>query len=194
MPPDRLKGVAIVCGMGLPDMSKRGMSWGHWFGFTVGYRHFPGVIRWYISRDPWQNLDYSDEERLELFEQGVGSLKAPRKEIEVFKDKDIMRASMRSSREAFSQGFEGLLQDGKLICMDPGFRIEDIRRDLPVHLWYGEHDTSVPAIHGRQTAARLGRRAQLHIEDETHSSVVVNCRERILRDLLVSMSTRVGGV
>jgi len=54
--------------------------------------------------------------------------------------------------------------------MDFGFRIEDIRSNLP-QLWYGKHDTHVPLRHGEQIAARLGSRARLRKEDKTHASM-----------------------
>lgn len=84
------------------------------------------------------------------------------------------------------QGFDGAWQDGRLMCMNFGFRIEDIRPGLPVQLWYGKHDTSVPPNHGVQIAARLGGRAQLRVEDETHGSIVVNRMKEILEDLVRS--------
>jgi pimeloyl-ACP methyl ester carboxylesterase len=55
-----------------------------------------------------------------------------------------------------------------------GFRIEDIRKDLPVQLWYGKDDCFVPAHHGVQIAARLGGddgRVVLRVEDNTHASI-----------------------
>jgi pimeloyl-ACP methyl ester carboxylesterase len=66
------------------------------------------------------------------------------------------------------------------------FRIEDIRPELPVQLWYGKLDTFVPPNHGVQIAARLGGRAYLRIEDETHGSIVVNRMREILEHLLSS--------
>ena len=56
MPPDRLKGVAIVCGIGLPNMSKSRMPWWNLAGLTYGYRYFPSVTCWYFSRDPQHDV------------------------------------------------------------------------------------------------------------------------------------------
>jgi pimeloyl-ACP methyl ester carboxylesterase len=99
-------------------------------------------------------------------------------------DEDTFRLSLRSQRESFAQGCDAVLLDGKLMSSDFGFRVEDIRPDLPVQLWYGKHDTFVPLRHGEQIAARLGGRAQLRVADETHASIPINFREEILRDLL----------
>ncbi len=74
-----------------------------------------------------------------------------------------------------------------MICTDFGFRIEDIRHDLPVQLWYGKYDTHVPLNHGKQIAARLGGRASLRVEDETHASISQKWKKEELEDLIKSM-------
>jgi hypothetical protein len=110
------------------------------------------------------------------------------KDLEVMKDEDILRLYLRSTRESFAQGFEATLVDGRVMCTDWGFRIEDIRPDLPVQLWYGKLDTFVPLNHGVQIAARLGGRAHLRVEDETHASISgQRMKQEILRDLVRSM-------
>lgn len=189
MPPDKLKAVTIVVGMGLPDMSKKGMSWHNWSGFTLGYLYFPSVTRWWFKRDPATQFHLSDEERLDLIYQQILKSNMNEKDRAFFGDESHLRLYLRSWREALVQGYDAFLQDGRLISLDPGFRIEDIRPDLPIRLWYGKHDTSVPPIHGEETAARLGNgsNVQLRIEDETHASIVANRKEDILRDLVKSM-------
>ncbi|KAH8771492.1 Alpha/Beta hydrolase protein [Hyaloscypha finlandica] len=134
-------------------------------------------------------LDLTDERRLELLQQSVSKSEgsAQAKDLEVMKDEDFLRLYLRSTRESFAQGFEATLQDGRAMCMDWGFRIEDIRPDLPVQLWYGKLDTFVPLNHGVQIAARLGDRAHLRVEDETHASISgQRMKEEILRGLVSS--------
>lgn len=137
LPTEKLKAVSVVCGMGSPDMSKRGMRWTNWLGFTFGYRYFPGLTRWWFKRDPAAQLDLSDEKRLELAYKQFFESNPHEKDVEFFGDIDTLRVSLRSARESFAQGFEGFSLDGRLLAMDFGFRIEDIRKDLPVRLWYG---------------------------------------------------------
>lgn len=187
LPPDKLKVVAIVCGFGPPDIGMSGMNWPNWLGFTVGYRHFPGLVRWSMKQDAAARLDLTDEERLKLMQQQFSKSKAHEKDVEVMKDDDFPRLFLRSAREHFAPGFDGLLQDGRLICMDFGFQLKDIRPDLSVRLWYGKLDTHVPPTHGEQIALRLSSRAHLRMEDETHLSLVTNGREKILEDLVRSM-------
>ncbi|KMU79373.1 alpha/beta hydrolase [Coccidioides immitis RMSCC 3703] len=108
-------------------------------------------------------LDLSDEKRLELLQQDVSSRSGSKatlsreveKELEVMRDEDVLRLFLRTSRESFAHGCDPTVQDGRLVSTDFGFQVEDIRSDLPVQLWYGKHDSSVPLNHGVQIAARL---------------------------------------
>jgi hypothetical protein len=133
-------------------------------------------------------VELTDEKRLQLVKQNVsnGAKSMPEKDIKIYKDDDVLRLSLRSSRESFVHGDYAMVEEGKLVSADFGFRIEDICPDLPLQLWYGEHDTSVPLNHGKQIAARLGDRARLRVEDETHFSIFLNWREEILKCLLGS--------
>jgi pimeloyl-ACP methyl ester carboxylesterase len=190
LPCEKLKCVSIVCGLGPPDIGMRGANFLNWVGFTFGWRYSPAIfMRWFFQREPAGRLDWSDEKRLELLQQQVlrSRATAHKKDLEVMTDEDFLRLYLRSTRESFAQGFDGLLQDGKVICMDYGFRIEDIRLDLPIQLWYGKHDTYVPLNHGKQIAARLGGRASLRVEDETHASISQNWKKEVLEDLIKSM-------
>lgn len=190
LPYAKLKCVSIVCGLGPPDIGMRGANWWHWLGFTWGWRYSPLIfIRWWLQSEPSGRLDLTDERRLQLLQQSVSKSEgsAQVKDLEVMKDEDILRLYLRSTRESFAQGFEATLQDGRVMCTDWGFRIEDIRPDLPVQLWYGKLDTFVPLNHGVQIAARLGGRAHLRVEDETHASISgQRMKGEILRDLVRS--------
>ncbi|KAK7887391.1 hypothetical protein LTR67_009811 [Exophiala xenobiotica] len=127
-------------------------------------------------------LDWSDEKRLEQHMKDLS--KADKKDVEVMTDKVNARLMLRSGRETFAQGFDPTLQDGILLSKDLGFRIEDIRPDLPVQLWYGKQDVNVPLNHGETIAKRLGDRATLRVEDETHASIFFKWREQFLGDLI----------
>lgn len=190
LPGEKLKCVSIVCGLGPPDIGMRGANWVHWLGFTVGWRYAPSfIMRWFWQRQPAGRQDLTDEERLELMLQQNGTTAetiSQKKDLEVLGDRDFLQMCLRSSRESFAQGFDGVLQDGTLMCMDWDFRIEDIRPDLPVQLWYGALDTHIPLNHGEQIAARLGGRAYLRVEDETHASIGISRRVDVLKALVRS--------
>ncbi|CAO2656608.1 Nn.00g054110.m01.CDS01 [Neocucurbitaria sp. VM-36] len=189
LPHDKLKCVSLVCGLGPPDIGMKGANWWHWIGFTFGWRYGPAfLLRWGLQRDPTGRIDLGDEQRLQLF-LSPSRLRAMtnKKDLEVMTDEDFLRLILRSTRESYAQGFEGVCQDGKVMCMDFGFRLEDIRKDLPVQLWYGAQDTFVPPNHGVQISARLGGRADLRVEDETHASISTNLKKDVLEDIIKNM-------
>lgn len=180
MPSNKLRCVSLVCAMGPPDIGMSGADLLHKLGFPYGFRYAPlAVTRWFWQNDILGRLNLTDEQRLKIMlRQPAGH----EKDI-AFMKSAWPPLSLRSSRESFSQGFEGIWQDGKLMCMEFGFRIEEIRHDLPVDLWYGKLDTFVPPNHGVQIAARLGENAHLRLVDETHASIVINQIKDIFEDL-----------
>lgn len=169
--------------MGPPDIGMSGADLVHRLGFPYGLRYAPlSVARWFWRFEGSGRLDMPDEKRLELM---------LRQHVAHEKDKDFLksawpRLNLRSTRESFAQGYEGVWHDGRLICTNFGFRLEDIPPEIPVQLWYGKFDTFVPLIHGVQIAARLGDRAHLHMVDETHASIVVNRIREVFEDLVRS--------
>lgn len=103
---------------------------------------------------------------------------------DILTDADFLRLVVRSGREAFARGLDAVWEDGRVICSDFGFRVEDIRGDLEVQLWYGRYDSFVPLVHGEQIAARLGGRAQLRVEDEAHAGISIHWKREILESLI----------
>ncbi|KAK1659721.1 alpha/beta hydrolase [Colletotrichum godetiae] len=184
MPPEKLKCVSIVCGIGPPDIGMSGAGWFHWIGFNYGWRYTPRIAGWFFHHQGRFHL--SDEERLELQLQDAEKKKAtfPKQEAGIWSDREIVGRMVMASRQYYGQGIDGVSNDGHLVGTEFGFRIEDIRPDLPVRLWYGQHDTFVPMNHGIQIAKRLGSRANLRLEDDTHASIFFNRRREVLADLV----------
>jgi hypothetical protein len=54
-----------------------------------------------------------------------------KEDAELMTDPDTARRCLHAGREAFAQGYDALMQDRKLFSTGFGFRIEDIRPDLP---------------------------------------------------------------
>jgi pimeloyl-ACP methyl ester carboxylesterase len=179
-----------VVGLGPPDIGMSGARLVNRIGFPYGFRYCPSFLnRWFWQRDPIGRVDLSDEERLEMLLQQVEKSKSkmPEKDLALMNDLEFHRLGLRSTREGFAQGYDGVLQDAKLCCLDFGFKVEDIRPDLPVYLWYGKQDVLVPPNHGVQLAKRLGNRAHLKLEDETHASLLVNKKKEIFESLITAV-------
>jgi len=176
LPASQLKCASVVCGVGPMDIGMKGADILHQLGIPYGWRYAPVfLLKWFLSRDAFGRMDLSDEERFQrvLDPSNLASIKDSR-DRELMADQDLVRLMLRSTREARAQGFDSIAVDGRVICSDWGFRVEDIRKDLPVQLWYGKDDCFVPANHGVQIAARLGgddENVVLRVEDDTHSTI-----------------------
>jgi pimeloyl-ACP methyl ester carboxylesterase len=165
-------------------MAMRGANWWNWLGFTWGWRWAPvKLVGWVLGRSAAGRLDLSDDERLHMYLRETEGM-ADGKDSAIVRDEGFARLYLRSAREAFAQGYEGLCGDARLMCVDFGFRIEHVRAGLPVLLWYGREDTCVPIHHGEQIAARLGGRGELRVLDETHASIWMNQRRAVLQAIL----------
>lgn len=186
LPADKLRAVSIVCGLGSPDMGYWGMKWMNWMGWTFGQRLFPGLCRWWFSREPGARLDLSEEERMKLmrkaFEKDKKSMNP--KDVAVLGEEDFMWMHVRRAAEVYKQGMDGMSNDFRLLNSDFGFRIEEIRKDLPVRLWHGRLDDFVPLQHAKKVAARLGDNAQLMLSDDTHASIWAERKEEYLGELV----------
>jgi pimeloyl-ACP methyl ester carboxylesterase len=130
--------------------------------------------------------DLSEAERLRLLQKDVAG--APEKDKDIFDDTDLMRLTVRANDQAFKQGYDGVVDDGKRSARPWGFRVEDVRRDLKAQLWYGRQDVYVPLVHGMQIAARLGSSAKLRVEEESHAGIGVHWKREILEGLRDAMA------
>ncbi|EOA86697.1 hypothetical protein ACJQWK_08897 [Exserohilum turcicum] len=192
LPPEKLKAVSIICGLGPPDMSMWDAEWTHWLGFPYGWRYAPAwLLNWFFRRDAFGRMELSDEERFRevASPSNLAAIKNPM-DKKIFGDEDFVRLELKATREANAQGFAGIALDGRTACSEWGFRIEDIRRDLPVQLWYGKNDTFVPPNIGLETAARLGGsqgRVVLRLEHASHCSISRNWEREQLEAILEEM-------
>lgn len=165
----------------------------HRLGFTIGWPYIPHLAQYYVKRGPAAQLNLSDSKRLTLIQQQFAkSAKTDHpKDVEAFRNVNNLKLFLRTAREAYAQDWDdGPGQDGWLASRDFGFRLEDIKHWNPalrVRLWYGKHDTHVPATsHGEGIAKGLGHIASLRVEDETHASLALDykSREKIFRDFV----------
>jgi pimeloyl-ACP methyl ester carboxylesterase len=190
--------VSLICGIGPPDIGMSGAAWPTYLGFTAGWRYADFsitqmLLRWFFQRDNASRLELSDEERLRLFLSPDRTKRMSDADKAFFADEDEMRAYLATSRATYAQGFDAVCKDGYAMCTDWGFRIEDIRKDVPVVLWYGIQDTNVPPNHGRTIARRLrteSERDDGEVEDKGSVAWKERVRLRMLDDTHASISMR----
>jgi pimeloyl-ACP methyl ester carboxylesterase len=172
--------------MGPPDIGMQGADLLHRLSWPYGIPLMPYWMgRMYWRTQTLARFDLNEDTRLRMVLQELRN--APEKDRDICTDVDLLRLAVRSWTMAFAQGHDDVWDDGVKSCMPFGFRIEDIRKDLKVQLWYGKNDANVPPLHGYQIAARLGGRAQLRMEEETHAGIYVHLIREILEAIRDSM-------
>ncbi|KAH9864445.1 hypothetical protein J1614_010379 [Plenodomus biglobosus] len=189
LPAAKLKSATLICGLGPPDIGMRGAGLPHRLAFPYGWRWSPTfLLRWFFTLDPSYRLQLPESTRLELKLSAAEQAKISHpKDKAIYADADVVRMGIRDVSEALSQGLEVAREDGRVSCEAWPFRVQDIRQDLKMKLWYGKEDVFVPINHGVQIAARLGGRAECHFEDDTHSSIFFNWRREVLESILGDM-------
>jgi pimeloyl-ACP methyl ester carboxylesterase len=182
LPATKLHCVSLVCGIGPPDIGMRGADINHRIGWPYGIRFAPYWMgRWYWRFIGLGRIDLSEADRIEILAKQLCSV--PESERDIYDDPDFLRLLVRATGEAFVQGYDGVWDDGKISCRDWGFKVQDIRKDLTVHLWYGRKDVFVPLNHGVTIKERLGERARLRVEDEAHGGILMHWKREIFAGL-----------
>ncbi len=89
-----------------------------------------------------------------------------------------------SLKEATRQGADGVLQEMKLYTDPWNFDPSEIA--VPVHLWHGTADETVPIVHSRKLAELLPACTTHYIEGEGHFSLPFENMEQIMEQLLAN--------
>ncbi|KAK4626233.1 hypothetical protein CLAFUW4_05233 [Fulvia fulva] len=190
LPANRLKAIANVTGMGdIQRYKSTGMGWPNWLGYRYIIHWAPWFFRWHSSRYLWpkDRLHLSEEEKLRKWIDEIATPSANPKDLDAWAASagvDLLRLAMTAGQEYFQDGFDTLIQDATLLGSKWDFRVEDIRPDLPMHLWFGKQDKNVSVYHGVEIAKRFRGKARLHYLDETHLSLQVRYFNQILDDLV----------
>ncbi len=174
---DRLKQIAIVCGLGPVNQSwaRAEMRWIAGLSFGVA-RRAPFLLR----------LIYSDVTAAVLRTQAKRSQKwlrygSPTADVEVLNRPEIEHILTGAWLEALRKGSSGALGDLVRNTSDWGFNISDITKK--VHLWHGCADRVVPVSHAYYYSEHLPNVKVRLVENEGHFSLPVNYADDILEIL-----------
>jgi pimeloyl-ACP methyl ester carboxylesterase len=110
----------------------------------------------------------------------IGALPDPDKAV--FANPEVRTALKDNIVEAFHAGGRGAACELLLLTRPWGFALKDI--SIPVNLWHGEEDVSVPPSMGRYQARSIPNCRAVFHAGEGHFSLVINHMEEILSDLL----------
>lgn len=94
---------------------------------------------------------------------------------------EIQAAIREDITEAFRTGGQGAIRDIVLLANPWGFGLHEIR--VPVQLWHGERDATVPVPIGRTLAAALPR-CQAHFVPDAGHFLVMDRWQQILTELV----------
>lgn len=196
LPKEQLKSVTmlIACGPWNETTLRHShiVPWLYWQVMGLSTR----LQRWIAKRSLDRYRDMSVEEFVKAnqammnswFIRMVGG--AHEKDVALFADDEVFRYSFELVQENIKRGgdVDGMVEDWRIITTnDPGFRVEDIREDLPIQLWYGRLDFSVSWRVGEDLKRMLGEKATLHVLDETHLTMLLSCRKAVLEQALADM-------
>ena len=110
---------------------------------------------------------------------GNATAAAPPADRAVFADPALRNIFADDLREAFRQGARGPAWDARAADRRWGFRLEEIR--VPVWLWYGNEDRTVPPATGRYLADHIPGSRTHFFQSDAHISALVNHVDEILR-------------
>jgi pimeloyl-ACP methyl ester carboxylesterase len=174
---ERLTRVGVVCGLGPLAGSGllREMAWPARFSFSfmqslprtagIFYRGLAGSL---FRRFPAMALE-------------VLTVAEPPADAAVLRRPEVKQRLIASLREAFRQGGRGAALELELLGRPWGFDLEQIT--LPVLLWHGREDRTVPVGQGEYVAARLPDCRTVFPPGEGHFSLPVLHAESILKAL-----------
>ncbi|OAL45740.1 alpha/beta-hydrolase [Pyrenochaeta sp. DS3sAY3a] len=171
IPPERLRGTTVVCGIGpidayldtIPFLSWRLFGFTKWIvKFAARYFVLPSLVRPYRIQDP------SRLKRV-LEDQCVTPEEKEQIKTNAGKDGDLDDA-VAGLLETFRQGDGGVMQDGTVLCRDWGFDLKNIDREK-VWMVHGDQDAQAPVQVAKWINERLGGARLRVLEGKTHFTI-----------------------
>ncbi len=174
--PERVSSAALVSAMGPVDDpdNLRDMGWWNVFLLQAARRATRLSHLLFVVTADWVR-------RFPGMALRVGRAMMPKPDGLVLSRPEFKMVFAESIREVLRSGSRGPVWDGLLYARPWGFRLEDIR--IPVHLWHGEKDLSVPAAMGRSIARAIPDCRARFVPNEGHVSLI----DRYVADILRAM-------
>lgn len=177
--PDRITKAAIISGAIPYDAPKS--TKGMWF--PVKMIHFAAsrksdkTLRKIMNGEK-EDLDNNPDKKVRQYQK---HLSEPDREL-MKSDPDIAWEFIEGSKEAFTQGIDGVVQEWKLYVQPWNIDLASITTE--VTLWYGEEDKMAPVRRGEYLDEKLPN-SSLHVFDnEGHFSLIHHQKLTIFEDLI----------
>jgi len=97
---------------------------------------------------------------------------APDCDKEALKNEVFNNIMIKAAQESLRTGSAGLSQDLIIYSQDWGFDLSDIH--IPIHIWHGEMDTTLPVFFGKQFEEKIPDTTTVYYPEDGHISIVPN--------------------
>jgi pimeloyl-ACP methyl ester carboxylesterase len=179
IPPTRLRGTIIVCGIGPIDAYLDTVPYLSWrFGgltswavkFAAKYIVLPNLMSPYRTQDPAALKAVLESQCVTPEEKAA--IRDNSRDTNV---DDVIAALL----EAFKQSMGGCLHDGTLLASEWGFDLKDVDSEGKVWMLHGDQDAQAPVGVARWVDERLGGGKLKVVEGGTHFTIWKEWEERI---------------
>jgi pimeloyl-ACP methyl ester carboxylesterase len=123
-----------------------------------------GRAPWVIRLALWHWGRPQRRDAVRFLEQSVAAM--CESDQQVFADPQLRVRMIQSSAELYRQGGRGLYDEALVMARPWGFRVSDLR--VPVHLWHGTVDETVPFAMGEHLAEAIPGARFTRFEGEGH--------------------------
>ncbi|MBF0452682.1 MAG: alpha/beta hydrolase [Candidatus Magnetomorum sp.] len=165
--PQRLISCGSVCGLGplSASLDLGGMSFVNRMGLTLS------------KKSPWITsvLMAGISSLINLYPEMIIQLmagNAPECDKNALKDETFNTIMIKAAQESLRTGSAGLSQDLIIYGNEWGFDLSDIH--IPVNVWHGEMDTTLPVCFGKQFEEKIPDCTATYYSNEGHISIVPN--------------------
>ncbi len=156
--PERINSIALVSA---PAPLAGASEHGYLRRFDRTAVHAAGRAPWVVRLAMWQWGRGQRRNAEEFFERSVAEMCAA--DQAVLAEPDLRDRMIANSTELYRQGGRGMYDEALILARPWGFELADVR--VPVHVWYGAKDETVPEGMVRHLASEIPD-AQLHLYPE----------------------------
>lgn len=182
--PQRLTACGIVSGLGPIEFGTEGMNKNNRRELSMA-RKYPKLLEKIYKlqvRFVKKLQGKTIEEIAKTFQKRQGDLPEPDKKL--FEDTEKLSLFVELMSEPLRQGINGIVHEAKLFANYWGFDLREISSELPVFLWHGELDNSVPVRMARMVCKSIPNCKGKFFPNEAHLSTAVNHFNEIIETLI----------
>ncbi|MBH71390.1 MAG: hypothetical protein CMI97_02775 [Pelagibacteraceae bacterium] len=171
---DKLKSVAIICGLGPHNVN--GMSKGR-VGLLLYYGKKP-ILSWFLLNFIRARLLKNNLEN--NFLRWKKKIPLPKSDLKLFTINRGIKL-IKNFKEALRYSTTGVHRDAQLYAKDWGFNIKNIKKKI--FIWHGASDLTVPISIANHYKAKLKNKKIYIKSNEGHFSICYNFMNKIIKKI-----------